>query len=214
VRRGLVFDFDGTIVDSETMWARTFITALAEQGITVAMRDVQRLVGVSGKEFQAEFDAFSSKHLTPDFDYPALKEELRPRLEAAYNALEIMPGVSALLEAARANGWATGLATGTERARVVPNLERLGILSSLDEVVTFEDVSNGKPAPDIYLEVAQRIGVEPANCVALEDSAHGARAALDAGMEVIVCPCEVTSGCEFPERVRRVESLLHYSLGT
>jgi beta-phosphoglucomutase-like phosphatase (HAD superfamily) len=81
-----------------------------------------------------------------------------------------------------------------------------------DSIVTASDVGIGKPAPDIFLEVARQLDAAPKDCVVLEDSEPGCAAALAAGMAVIACPCEVTRESEFPAGVRVVESLEDLSL--
>jgi beta-phosphoglucomutase-like phosphatase (HAD superfamily) len=81
------------------------------------------------------------------------------------------------------------------------------VLDRFDEIVTAADVARGKPAPDIFLEVARRLGLAPSECVVLEDSLPGYEAALAAGMSVVVCPCAVTRHCVFPSEARVVESL-------
>jgi beta-phosphoglucomutase-like phosphatase (HAD superfamily) len=78
--------------------------------------------------------------------------------------------------------------------------------------VTAGEVAKGKPAPDIFLEVARRLGLDPAECVVLEDSVPGCEAALAAGMQVVVCPSLVSAHCEFPVDVRRVGSLTELAI--
>jgi HAD superfamily hydrolase (TIGR01509 family) len=128
------------------------------------------------------------------------------------DALPPLPGVRELLLAARAAGIRTGLGTGSERERITPRLERQGLLELFDVVVTRADVARGKPAPDIFLEAARLLGVDPAACVVLEDSPHGCTAALAAGMRVIACPSAVTAHCAFPDGIERVRSLVEVEL--
>ena len=97
--------------------------------------------------------------------------------------------------------------------RVEPRLERLGVRERFDVIVTAADVARGKPAPDIYLEAAAQLGVEPADCLVLEDSVPGCEAALAAGMSVIACPSVVSSALAFPEGVTRIDSLAAIELG-
>ena len=86
------------------------------------------------------------------------------------------------------------------------------MLDRFDEIVTAADVTRGKPAPDIFVEVARRLGRAPSECVVLEDSLPGYEAALAAGMSVVVCPCAVTRHCTFPPEARVVASLHEVSL--
>jgi beta-phosphoglucomutase len=89
---------------------------------------------------------------------------------------------------------------------------RLDVGHFFAAVVTAADVARGKPAPDVFLATAAALGVEPADCVVLEDSPKGCAGALAAGMQVVACPSAVTAHCEFPDGVRIVDSLLSLSL--
>jgi putative hydrolase of the HAD superfamily len=210
-RRALLFDCDGIIVDTEAAWMQVLIDTVAEDGIELGIDDVSSLAGVAGAEFRRAWQDFVAAHLG-SVDAGALRTRMRPLIEAADLELTILPGVVELLGAAHSSGWAVGLGTGSERRRLIPLLTRLGIAHAFDEIVTVEDVERGKPQPDIYLELARRLGTPPSSCVVLEDSIHGAVAALAAGMRVIVCPCTVTARCEFPDDVVRVETLADVSI--
>ena len=203
----LLFDWDGLVIDTETTWASVFSEALANSGYTVDLADLAELVGVAGAEFEEVWARFAAKHLDPGFDRGTVTEQVLPRLQEANDALEPLPGVVELLQLARDRSWRTGIATGSQRRYVQPRLERLGLDRWFDDVVTIDDVSRGKPSPDIYIELGRRLDVDPSRCVVFEDSAHGARAAIDAGMRVIVCPCSVTTRHTFPDGALVVRSL-------
>jgi beta-phosphoglucomutase-like phosphatase (HAD superfamily) len=91
-------------------------------------------------------------------------------------------------------------------------LERLGVDGHFDAVVTAEEVDRGKPAPDIFLAAAGRLGLPPEACTVVEDSVPGCEAALAAGMRVVVCPSVVSAHCQFPPEARRVGSLADLSV--
>jgi HAD superfamily hydrolase (TIGR01509 family) len=205
--QALLFDFDGLIIDSETVLARAMIETVAEDGYELTFADFGHLFGATGNDDDWRA-LFSSRGMNVDFI--DLERRMLDRVRPRVDELEILPGVVELITAAKERDLPTGLATGTERRRVLPRLERLGL--SFDEIVTAEDVGRPKPAPDVYLELARRLGVEPDGCIALEDSLPGSTAALAAGMTVVVCPCDVTRHCEFPESITLVESLLHFDL--
>jgi beta-phosphoglucomutase-like phosphatase (HAD superfamily) len=105
-------------------------------------------------------------------------------------------------------GLRVGLATGQDLERLPGRLARLEIHEHCDAVVTAEEVPRGKPHPDIFLEAARRLEVDPSACLVLEDSVPGCEAALAAGMRVVACPSSVTAHCTFPAEARRVTSLL------
>lgn len=210
----LLFDWDGLVIDTETTWARVFSEALAEIGYTVDLPALGHLVGVAGAEFEQEWARFAAEHLHHGFDRATITAAILPRLQAANDALEPLPGVVDLLRLARDRSWRTGIATGSQRRYVQPRLERLGLARWFDELVTIDDVHRGKPSPDIYIELARRLEVAPSGCVVFEDSAHGARAAIEAGMRVIVCPCSVTTHHAFPSEALVVRSLADVHVGT
>ena len=126
--------------------------------------------------------------------------------------LPLLPGVRELIVSGKAADWKIGLATGHDRERLEGRLAALEILDAFDAIVTAAEVPRGKPAPDIFLKVADRVGVRPTDCVVLEDSPPGCEAALAAGMSVVVCPSVVTRNLEFPAAARRVKSLLELTV--
>ncbi len=207
ITRALLFDFDGLIVDTESIWAEVFIEVMAEDGITVGLDDVRPFVGVAAAEYERLFATFAVKHLPADWDRDRFRSRAIPRLDARNTSLVVLPGVVQLVGAARAAGWRTGIGTGSQREVITGRLDGLGLSQAFDAVVTIEDVERGKPSPDIYLELAARLGVEPSACVVLEDSAHGCEAAIAARMHVVACPCGVTIGSVFPDGAHVVETL-------
>jgi HAD superfamily hydrolase (TIGR01509 family) len=211
VRYALLFDFDGLIVDTETVALRALIEILAEDGHGFELADFGHLLGSVGPDNDRAWVEF----LTPrigTYDSAALDERIwkiaRPRIDS----LQLMPGVERLVRLARTAGWRTGIATGNSRERVSARLQTLGVFDAFEEIVAFGDVERGKPAPDIYLELARRLDTAPERCVVLEDSVQGCRAAIDAGMTVVLCPCDATRTCEFPDGPSQVATLEELSI--
>ena len=203
--RALLFDYDGLVVDTERTLADVIIERVAAHGGSVTYADFGHLFG------STEVDQLWDE-LLPTWcsgltlaDLEAHAGEVLPAIN---DALPPLPGVRELLAKARAAGWRTALGTGSDRARITPRLAHQGLLELFDAIVTRADVARGKPAPDIFLEAARLLDVEPADCVVLEDSPHGCEAALAAGMRVIACPSVVTAHCTFPDGAERVGSLL------
>ncbi len=199
----VVFDFDGLMIDSESEVLACVADALSARGLPFALADVAHLFGST--DTAEEWDEVLAPHgLTLAELRPVVDEMLRPRVDA----LPLLPGVVDVLDAAAASGWRTAIATGTDRPRLDAHLARLGLSGRFDVIVTRWEVPQGKPAPDIFVEAAARLGEPPASCLVLEDSLPGCLAALAAGMRVVVCPSPVTAGCAFPTTVRRVASLV------
>jgi HAD superfamily hydrolase (TIGR01509 family) len=128
------------------------------------------------------------------------------------DALPLLPGVRELLDVAQRRGLCVGLATGNTITTLQRRLGRHGVFDRFDAIVTRADVEQGKPEPDIYLEVANRLSIPTHACLVLEDSVPGCQAALAAGMRVIACPSVVTAHCTFPPEAQRVTTLVDLNL--
>ena len=204
----IIFDYDGLIVDSERLEADLVIEALAEWGVTVGYEDFGHLFGTvdADHEWQLLVDKWCGRTATE------LESIVRPRITPLKERQALLPGVLELLAAAEARGLKIGLGTGNSLEVLERRLGRHGIFDRFHTVVTRAEVAHGKPAPDIFLEVARRLKVAPAACLVLEDSVHGCEAAIAAGMRVIACPSVVTLHCEYPDTVERVATLLEVRL--
>lgn len=179
----VLFDMDGVLLDSERPSLALLQARLRAHGVEV---DDHVLRSVCGRP-RAYLRGLLSPRLqgvgveTDDFvaDYDARKE-------IALRAGEIRPFPAAvpLLRGLRARGWRLALATSTERPRMAARLANTGILELFDAAVTGEEVVNGKPAPDIFLLAAERVGVRPDRCWVVEDSLAGVEAGRAGGMRV------------------------------
>jgi beta-phosphoglucomutase-like phosphatase (HAD superfamily) len=189
--RALLFDMDGLMVDSEPLWfevERDFARAhggdwtleLAASGI--------------GKGLDHTLQTMHRTFGLP-LDRAAHEAEIVDRFLAGANTIAIKPGCREFLAAGR--GVVPMAAASSSVRRLVHGvLEGLGLAPSFDAIVSGDDVVKPKPAPDIFLEAARRLGVEPGDCVVLEDSLAGTTAAHAAGMAVIAVPERPTPGIE------------------
>lgn len=202
---GLIFDFDGLIIDSERVLAEAIVSALAARGAAVGFEDFGHLFGTTDADH--EWDRLLPEWCAEPLSLAELEAEIAEAVRAANDALPLLPGVGDLLAAAAAMPVPVALATGSSRRSVERRLDLLGVLHHFDAVVTRADVRMGKPAPDIFLEAARRIDVAPDDCVVFEDSLPGCQAALAAGMRVVLCPSAVGLHLAYPDGVQRVDSL-------
>ncbi len=189
--RALLFDMDGLMVDSEPLWfdvERDFARAhggdwtheLAQSGIGKGLDHTLRTMHTT---FGLPIDRASHER------------EIVDLFLARAHTLAIKPGCREFLAAGR--GVVPIAAASSSVGRLVRGvLEGLGLAPSFDAIVSGDDVVNPKPAPDIFLEAARRLGVPPAGCVVLEDSLAGTTAAHAAGMQVIAVPERATPGIE------------------
>jgi mannitol-1-/sugar-/sorbitol-6-/2-deoxyglucose-6-phosphatase len=184
--RAAIFDMDGTLVDSESHWKQ-------------AEREVFGTVGIVVTDEIAAITAPLTPRAVTEYYY-RLKPWTSPPLETMESAVvtrvgellrgtaRALPGVGELLGLCRSLEWRVGLASNSPTALCHLVLGELAITESFHAVVGVDDVALGKPDPSIYLETARRLGVEPHECLAFEDSATGVLAARAAGMSVVGVP--------------------------
>lgn len=178
--RGLLLDHDGTLVDSHEVNFRTLRDALDGTSIVLDRDWYDARTGVSTREMVLLLGEIHGVAV----DVPAVTARRNAAfLRRAHEVRELTP-VADLLRATRGTHRAA-LATGGQRATVVPTLEALGLLGLLDAVVTRDDVAAGKPSPEVFLVAAARLGLEPGECLVLEDSDEGLEAARAAGIDAV-----------------------------
>lgn len=208
--QAVVFDFDGLIFDTETHEYAVIQEIFAEHGAALPLEVWGECVGRHAGWFDPL--AYLEEALGRPIDRDGVARSRRERFLRRIADEGALPGVERTLLAARREGLRVGLASSSPRTWVVPHLERLGLRPHFDAIRTAEDVAQVKPAPDLYLRVAEDLGVAPARAVAFEDSPNGALAARRAGMRVVVVPNSVTAGLTFGDVDLRVGSMLEVEL--
>ena len=182
----IIFDMDGLLLDSEQIYARVWRDAVAAHGAELTHEHFLSLLGRGRKGALKRIGELFGVAI----DLTALNATLE-QLETRYfneHAIPTKPGVDEIFAWITARQFKRALATSTVRERALPRLTRAGIVGHFDALVTGDEVTNGKPAPDIFLLAADRLAVAPAECVVLEDSEQGIRAAVAAGMTAIMIP--------------------------
>jgi HAD superfamily hydrolase (TIGR01509 family) len=183
---GVVFDLDGVLLDSEQVWDSVREELVLERGGRWHDQAQRDMMGMSSLEW--------SRYLHDELGVPDPPEELSAevvrRLESRYREhLPVLPGAREAVERLAAH-WPLALASSSNRELIDLALELLGVRHLFAATVSSEEVARGKPAPDVYLEAALRLGVDPVRAAAIEDSHNGIRAAKAAGMRVIAIPNE------------------------
>jgi HAD superfamily hydrolase (TIGR01509 family) len=180
----VVFDMDGVLVDSEVVWEEVRRAVVAEYGGTWAGDSQRRLMGMNTGEWARYLSGELGVTLPPD-DVAALVID---RMAARYaEHLPLLPDAVAAVRRMGAR-WRLGLASSSPAVLIDTVLATAGIADLFAVTLSADLVARGKPAPDIYLTVADRLGVPPAQCVAVEDSSNGLRSAAAAGCRVVAIP--------------------------
>ncbi|OUM93786.1 MAG: phosphatase [Thermobacillus sp. ZCTH02-B1] len=181
--RAFIFDMDGVIIDSEPIHFEVDLITARHFGADMDKEDLERFVGMTNPEMWAIIRAeYGISHTVDEIIEYQSGRKIRWLDEAD---IEPIDGIRELLQDLRGRRIPTGLASSSPRPFIEAVLAKFGIRESFDCVISGEEVPNGKPAPDIYLEAAKRLGVPPAACAVLEDSRNGVLAAKRAGMYCI-----------------------------
>lgn len=205
--RTVIFDMDGVLFDTEKLCQDSWIAVAGERGLPGMEEIFPRCIGLNANDSrQVVLGAYGQ-----DFGY----DDFRKRASEWFweyienNGLPMKPGVNELLHWLKENGWTVGLASSTRGESVRKCLERAGIRDYFEEVVTGDMVEHSKPLPDIYLLACSRLGAEPAESYAIEDSPNGIRSAHAAGMHPLMVPDMIAAD----EEMKRLSEKIFNDLG-
>ncbi|HEY7847474.1 MAG TPA: HAD family phosphatase [Candidatus Limnocylindria bacterium] len=183
--RAVVFDMDGLLLDTELLWHRAETELFTRHGAEFSWDDKMAVIGSS---FAFTADYFADRLGLPLEQGPGLVDEMVSLMEAQLREhVAGRPGAVELVERLRGR-TRLGLASNSPRHLVDAALATARITDAFEAIVTSDDVDNSKPAPDLYLLACERLRVEPAEALALEDSASGIAAAKAAGLTCIAVP--------------------------
>lgn len=186
VIKGILFDMDGLVLDTEKLYTRFWQEAAKELGYpmtreqALGMRSLNRGAGLA--KLQSYFG--------PEADYERIRQK-RIQLMDAYieqEGVEVKPGIHTLLSFLKEKGIKTAIATSSPLDRTIAYLSFVGLENSFDELVSGYMVEHGKPEPDIYRYAAKKLGLKPSECMVLEDSPAGLLAAKRAGCLPVMIP--------------------------
>ena len=182
--QAVVFDLDGVLVDSEHVWDEARKELAAERGGRWHDQASRDMMGMSSLEWSRYMHDIIGLEDPPE----EISAEVVRRLEEIYR--RELPLVDGAIEAVErlAARWPLGLASSSNRELIDLVLELSGLAQNFRVTVSSEEVARGKPAPDVYLETARRLGVAPEGCAAIEDSENGIKSAKGAGMRVLAIP--------------------------
>ncbi len=198
-KKAVIFDLDGTLMDSMWMWTDIDIMYLGRYGYSLPP-DLQKKI--EGMGFTETAVYFKERFAIPD----SVEEIKATWNEMAYDMyatrVKMKPGAPAFLEELGRLGIRTGIASSNSRSLITACLEANQVMDRFDCITTSCDVNKGKPAPDVYLEVARSLGARPSDCLVFEDVPMGILAGKNAGMEV--CAVEDAHALMQKDEIRRL----------
>ena len=209
-KRALIFDFDGLILDTETAEVEIWNDFYAQVGLTFTMDAYINAIGSNSPE------DFHPAILLADREgeersFEQIRQDFRKIAYLRCEQLEAMDGVVDLIKNAKTKGYFLAVGSSASYSWVQTHLNRLGLLNAFDVIVTFDDVENAKPAPDIFLKVLEKLGVSAENALVFEDSQNGVLAAHRAGIRAIAVPNPITAIQDFSLATAVLPSLANFN---
>lgn len=205
----LVFDFDGLILDTESPEYHSVRAEFVAHGADIELEDWLEIVGTA--DHLHWFD-WLDQTVEVTLEREVIIERRRVHHHQLISEQEVRPGVIELLEAARLAGIGVAAASSSPRDWVEGHLRRVGLWEYFHAIRCRDDVSRGKPWPDVYLAALEALGTRGENAIAFEDSHHGSKAAKAAGLFTVVVPNDITRTQAFDHADLVLESLADFPL--
>jgi HAD superfamily hydrolase (TIGR01509 family) len=205
----VVFDLDGVLWDGEPLYHEAFNVVLRPYGFTVSAEEYTRIIGNS---VEAAWDWVLRRFAITDPPGKFLREYDEAVLELLRAPVEPLPGVRALLDELHLRGLPVGVASASLRQWVDATLKGLKLEGCFQATVSASEVEHAKPAPDLYLLAARKLGVPPAACLAVEDTATGIAAAKAAGLFAVQVRAASTALPPIAQADRVIETYAEFDL--
>ncbi len=206
--KAVVFDFDGLILDTETVWFECYKEVLARYQLELTLEQFAPSIGTHNDDFHNYVEHELGK---PGIGH-TIEQEVSTMIPGRVDLIEARAGVQSYLQEARQLGLRIALATSSDRQWIDYYLQRLQLRSYFEVIKTSDDVSAVKPDPELYLRVIDELGIRADEAVAFEDSLNGLRAAKAAGLHCTIVPNPVTSLLPFEHYDLRLSSMEEMSL--
>ena len=201
--KAVLFDMDGLMVDTESLSTEAFIDSAKAQGYNMTKEETLKVLGFTKANiYQFWIDYFQGTNV----DGKKLVDDHYEYIENVLYTVgpEKMPYVEELLKYLRENNYKIAVASSSDTADIKNNLEKTKLEKYIDEIASGAEVENGKPAPDVFLLAAKRLGVEPKDCLILEDSKAGIKAGKASGAMVFMVPDMFTVDKECEDTADRI----------
>jgi HAD superfamily hydrolase (TIGR01509 family) len=202
--RAIIFDMDGVLVDSEPTHFEATCRLLAGHGVTYAPDENENFYGCTDRDV---FRALRARYGLAATEEALAEAWIGLVVDLLPGSVGPMAGVPDVLVELGRRGFRLALASSSSRPIIETTLRVLSVDGTFETTVSGRDVPRGKPDPDIFLEAARRLEVPAGECLVIEDSQNGLRAAHAAGMPCVVVPCHSTRGQDFSLATTRLESL-------
>ncbi|MGE6256974.1 HAD family hydrolase [Heyndrickxia sporothermodurans] len=206
--KAIIFDFDGLIVDTETAWYEAYKETMGFYEIDLPFDRFVQTVGT----VDTELHKFFKEQLGEDCNIEEIEVRAKDIHKGMMKTPQAREGVKDYLEAAKTLGYKVGLASSSTREWVTHYLEELGLIHYFDAIITSDDVTRVKPAPDLYLKALNTLNVSSEDALAFEDSLNGSQAAISAGIKCVVVPNPVTESLAFEKHALKLKSMAEKSL--
>lgn len=184
--KGLIFDMDGLLIDTERLSFEALVYDCKQRGFTLTMEQFLSIRSLSIPKCEEKFKGYFGEDF--DFEDSFEKHFFYMREHMDKYGVPMKKGADNILEFAKEKGLKLALATSTPLPIAESQLTSLGLWDYFDKVQSAADIKNGKPAPDVYLAAAKLLGLEPSECMAFEDSPNGIRSASSAGCVTVMVP--------------------------
>ena len=210
--KAVLFDMDGLMVDTESLSTEAFINSAKAQGYNMTKEETLKVLGFTKANiYQFWIDYFQGTNV----DGKKLVDDHYEYIENVLYTVgpEKMPYVEELLKYLRENNYKIAVASSSDTADIKNNLEKTKLEKYIDEIASGAEVENGKPAPDVFLLAAKRLGVEPKDCLILEDSKAGIKAGKASGAMVFMVPDMFTVDKECEDTADRILTNLGEVIG-
>ena len=208
--KGIIFDFDGLIIDTESAWYEALVEVFTAYGVQLPFELWVQSVGTSQDVFDPYI--YFQQRYSEEIDIEEVIEKVNQQHSVIMSDKTLRPGVVSYMEEAKQLGYKIGIASSSHLSWIEPFLHKYDIAKYIDTIRCADFVEKVKPDPAVYLLTLEELGLEPDEAIAFEDSPNGAKAATRAGIKVVIVPNPVTERLEFGPHLLLLQSMADLKL--